>query len=235
MRNNLTTAMIAIAQSNPSLCEKIASLLWDNLGKKVMDRAVALFYRVKPDFSLMGLETRTLREALSGDVYILFVDAIMDYDKTQNASFETFVTNRIYWKFVDDKCNNSERTDREKSLDLFMEENALTEDEALSMMDYNYGDICDFTNGVANSDNEVETTSWKEFMAVVESLVADKEALKQFIKAHLQTLEYSDRYEESETAERLSCTRATVYNRFKQIKEILVANGLDKEFLRLAA
>lgn len=235
MRNNITMAMIEIAQSNPSACEQIASRLWSILGKKVMDRAVALFYRLKPDFSLMGLGSKALREALSGDVYILFVEAIMNYDKTQNASFETFVTNKIYWKFVDDKCNNSERTDHEVSLNLITEENSLSEDEALSMMDYNYGDNSDFTNGATNNDNEEESTSWKEFLTVVESLVADKEALKKFIKTHLQTLEYSDRYEESETAERLSCTRATVYNRFKQIKEILVANGLDKEFLRLAA
>ncbi|WP_297698136.1 hypothetical protein [uncultured Fibrobacter sp.] len=228
-------ALVEMAQSNPSACEQVASRLWDILGEKMVDHAVALFYRIKPDFSKMTMRLGELRIDLAGDIYPLFIDAIMQFDQTKNASFMTFVTNKIYWKFVDEKCENSERSVHEVLASQLSPEDLMSQDEALSSMDYNYGDENDLTNHIACDDNNDEMISWKEFVSKVESLVADKDSLLKLIRTHLKTLECSDRYEEAETAERLSCTRATVYNRFKQIRQILIQNGLDKEFYRLAA
>ena len=234
MRKNIVLAMIKIAQTTPSVCEQIADRLWKVLGEKLTDRAVALFYRIKPDFSKMKMKMDALRLELGGDIYPLFIDAIMQYDESEKASFETFVTTKIYWKFVEDKCENSERTAHEVPASQLSPEDLMTQDETLSFADY-YSDDFDLTNDGPCDDNEDEDTSWKELLALALKMVEEYPVLKEFMKTHRETLEYCDRYEEVETAERMGCSRPTVYNRFNQIRKILVENGLDKEFYRLAA
>ena len=66
-------------------------------------------------------------------------------------------------------------------------------------------------------------------LTMLKALGGAKE-LQDFCEAHLATLERCDRYEESETAKALDCTRATVYNRLKAIRKLLVEKGIDKEF-----
>ena len=222
-------SLIKIAQYNPVDRFQAVRRLWNIHEKSLMNYAVRLSRTMEPDFAMRGMNDAARRNYLMGEVFETFDDAVMLYDPSNKASFVTYLYNKIYWRFHDEKCSNSERADHEVSCDKMSFEEDMTEDEILSMCAYDHDENMDLTKGDIRDDieNRIEL---KELMATMMGALGGAVELLKFCEAHLGTLEYCDRYEESETAKALDCTRATVYNRLKAIRKLLVEKGVDKDF-----
>lgn len=222
-------SLIKIAQLNPADRSQVVRRLWNIHEKSLMKYAVRLSRTMEPDFAMKGMNDAARRDFLMGEVYETFDDVVMLYDPSHKASFVTYLYNKVYWRFHDEKCTNSERADREVSCDKMSFEEGMTEDEILSMCAYGRDENEDLTNGDVNDDIEY-IIELKELMSTMLKALGGAKELQDFCEAHLATLERCDRYEESETAKALDCTRATVYNRLKAIRKLLVEKGIDKEF-----
>lgn len=222
-------SLIEIAQRNPADRFQVVRRLWNIHEKALMNYAVRLSRSMEPDFTMRGMNDAQRRDFLMGMMFETFDDAVMLYDPSHKASFVTYLYNKVYWRFHDEKCNNSERTDREVSCDKMSFEDELTEDEILSMCAYDNDAKEGFTNSDLNDDIE-HRIELKDLMATMMAALGGSKELLDFCEAHLATLKSYDRYEESETAKALDCTRATVYNRLKAIRKLLVEKGVDKDF-----
>ncbi len=101
----------------------------------LMKYAVRLSRTMEPDFAMRGMNDAARRDFLMGEVYETFDDAVMLYDPSQKASFVTYLYNKVYWRFHDEKCTNSERADREVSCDKMSFEEDMSEDEIRRAME----------------------------------------------------------------------------------------------------
>ena len=147
-------SLIKIAQLNPADRSQVVRRLWNIHETSLMKYAVRLSRTMEPDFAMRGMNDAARRDFLMGEVYETFDDAVMLYDPSHKASFVTYLYNKVYWRFHDEKCTNSERADREVSCDKMSFEEDMTEDEILSMCAYGRDENEDLTNGDVNDDIE---------------------------------------------------------------------------------
>jgi DNA-directed RNA polymerase specialized sigma24 family protein len=235
MTSQNTAALIGIAQDNNNCRCSAISRLWEIYGERIMDFAVFQAYSIMPDYDLKGLNSRQRREMLTGRVYEIFADAVEKYNGSRGASFETYVKNTVVWRFLDEKRGNAYRSEHETRLEYDPDEDGMPEEDVMSMHAYSHQYENDFTDHLFNCDIDVDRGAWEDVMSEAMKNIEDKAELHRLCEQALKVFECCDRYEESEMAKRLGCTTATVYNRYKAIRKILLEQGLGKRVLRLMA
>lgn len=233
--NNLIRIAHGDVSADGSVRNAAISRLWGIYGGWVMESALYLCRKIQPDFSLNGLSRERLLVALSSRVYEIFVNAVMKYDATQMASLKTYVRNEVEYRFKDDKRDNSERSAHEVAVKEMPErsgkDNNCGGKVGVEKAEKEPGDL---TSVSSMNDNEYMLL-WQEMYESVQNALEGYGELQEFLEKFLEVLQYCERGEVAEVAERLGISRATIYNYLKNVRTILKGKHLDQKFMLLLA
>ena len=182
---------------------RAVNILWDTYGNDVMNAAITQAYLKQSDFSLNGLTAEQRRRAIMGETFLLFRRQVLNFDPTRNDDLLGFVIQHIQWHTQTVKRNNTKHDKRET---------------------YNV-DITDTPDMVEFDKEKDNMFDLKKLVKLIYKRLERKPALRKCLEEYCRACECMDKGEVVEVADRLGCTRASVYNQVKAIRKILEDNS----------
>lgn len=203
MENYTNNGLVMMAQSG---CRRAMEMLWGRFCELVLGLACSHTRKLRSDSALEGLSHSERIRAIMGFCYETFYNATMAFDLSRGVPLEAYYAQKIDWAVRSEKRKNSIRASREERADDFL----LNGYEASTERD--------------NSDMVYLTNA-------VEVHLARNPKLQKFFGVVRDVYNYYDRNEKEISAEKLSCTRASVYNNLKATRQALSDTKMEQEFL----
>lgn len=194
--DTLDTVLVGLAQLGPNSAIK---LLWARYGSLVMRVAVSQSRKRQSDFGLNGESNRRREMSLGGKYYLLFADAILEYDESRGVPLEAYLVQKVKWSVLQEKRRNSVCSRIEVPVD----DPEFWNSEA--MIDVN-----------SRFDNEVEQ---RRLLDSIAREVAGSPKLTRFLEHCREVFNIYDKREETEVAKRMGCGRSTVYTLYGKVRE----------------
>lgn len=235
MKNTATQInnLFALAQGAPDEDVRTQALhtLWEIYGAKFLALVTKKSFKMDSDFDLNGYSFQYRQNSLAGNAFVVFRNAVLNFDYTRKVPFEAFIAKKAGWHVADEKRKNAKRSRREERESVKKDCGADKEEgETLSCVEN--CDVNPFTHEVNTID-----ISWegRDLVARMRSKLAmvNPGLLRPFDAMYMAS-ELND-YTDAAVGRALGCTRANVGVVRMKIREILVENGFEEEFHMLLA
>ena len=199
MPNNNTNQLIRLAQGGK---KNAIDMLWDLYGTEVLNVAASQSSYRQSDFSLRGLSRAERQRAIMGETFLLFRRLVMKFDPSRNDDFLGYVVQYLVWQAKSEKRKNAKMSERE-----------VLGDDALDSYEGESG-LGDDQEGLRN------------LVAQVSDTLESRPELQKCLDEFYSVCEYAEKGEVVEVAQRINCTRMTVYNQVRAIRKTL-QNGAN--------
>ena len=203
MTNNNTELLIRLAQGGK---KNAIDMLWETYGAEVLDLAASQSSYRQSDFSLRGLSRAERRRAIMGETFLLFRRLVMKFDPSRNDDFLGYVVQYLVWQAQSEKRKNAKLSGRE-----------VLGDEALNWC-------------VGDSGLEGDQEGLRNLVAQVSDTLESRPELQKCLDEFYSVCEYAEKGEVVEVAQRVNCTRMTVYNQVRAIRKTL-QNGANSHLV----
>lgn len=223
-----TLNLVRIAQGAKTKDKRDFAILklWDIHGSKVAGIDIRNSYKEDADWDLRGLSPAERQQRILSNTFMMFRQAVMNYDPRTNVPFMAYVANSSKFQQKTEKRNNAKRTNREVPVDF----SGNTREEK-------YGDDPQMLRDLAilkEADHapcqEIENIEIRDTIEGIERFLKKNspKLLPYFRTSYEFCQEYGD-CKDIDVAVELGCTRANAGLLRKKLEHLLREAGLYEE------
>lgn len=193
--------------------------LWKIVEVTIMDLMAGKSYRINSDFDMRGFSLKERRKNLTGDAYLVFFMATMDFDRTLGVPFLAYIVQKLGWKLAADKRDNAKRDDRIKissKMQINASEEFAEEDVFAALLER------------TPNEEDVEGDCFRrDAILRIKRIAASDPKIAAYLETCQEVCNQGFKGSDAEVARYMGCTRASTGNYRKKLVRMLAEKGMD--------
>ena len=219
-QENINSLIVAIQNAATGLGRSRNLLrLWKIVEITIMDLMAGKSYRINSDFDMRGFSLKERRKNLTGDAYLVFFMATMDFDRTLGVPFLAYIVQKLGWKLAADKRDNAKRDDRIKissKMQINASEEFAEEDVFAALLER------------TPNEEDVEGDCFRrDAILRIKRIAASDPKIAAYLETCQEVCNQGFKGSDAEVARYMGCTRASTGNYRKKLVRMLAEKGMD--------
>ena len=219
-QENINSLIVAIQNAATGLGRSRNLLrLWKIVEVTIMDLMAGKSYRINSDFDMRGFSLKERRKNLTGDAYLVFFMATMDFDRTLGVPFLAYIVQKLGWKLAADKRDNAKRDDRIKissKMQINASEEFAEEDVFAALLER------------TPNEEDVEGDCFRrDAILRIKRIAASDPKIAAYLETCQEVCNQGFKGSDAEVARYMGCTRASSGNYRKKLVRMLAEKGMD--------
>lgn len=219
-QENINSLIVAIQNAATGLGRSRNLLrLWKIVEVTIMDLMAGKSYRINSDFDMRGFSLKERRKNLTGDAYLVFFMATMDFDRTLGVPFLAYIVQKLGWKLAADKRDNAKRDDRIKissKMQINASEEFAEEDVFAALLER------------TPNEEDVEGDCFRrDAILRIKRIAASDPKIAAYLETCQEVCNQGFKGSDAEVARYMGCTRASTGNYRKKLVRMLAEKGMD--------
>ena len=214
-------SLIGAVQNAATGLDKSRNLLrlWKIVEVTIMDQMAGKSYRINSDFDIREFSLKERRKNLTGDAYLVFFMATMDFDRGLGVPFMAYIAQKLGWKLAADKRDNAKHDDRIKISSKMHEyvSDDITEEDA-------------FTALLERTPNEEDVEGdcfRRNAILKIKNIAASAPKIAAYLETCQEVCNQGFKGSDAKVARYMGCTRASTGNYRKKLVRMLAEKGMD--------